>query len=332
MMKLSTMKLIMDTIDQDWKSTLAECILERWDYDKGTVYFIRASANFIFIFKKDGKHFFLRFNDSSERTVETIASELSILQYLHTKGIHAAQPVPSKNGQMLEVVKTELGTFHAVVFEAVPGRHEEWGDITQENIYRWGNALGKLHDACKEMPQEYLTVRPSWRDQVTELQQFLPESNALLQKEISELLNSIKKLQITKENFGLIHYDFELDNLLFSENMIGIIDFDDCITSWYVADIVYALRDAGNFRLDSLEVQSFLKGYENETSIDTNILKEASVFERLHRLVMYARLTRSIDIKTTESDPQWLRQLQHKLSSMVNEYLLWINERESKNE
>ncbi|AYA75818.1 hypothetical protein DOE78_10420 [Bacillus sp. Y1] len=332
MMKLSTMKLIMDTIDQDWKSTLAESILERWDYDKGTVYFIRASANFIFIFKKDGKHFFLRFNDSSERTVETIASELSILQYLHTKGIHGAQPVPSKNGQMLEVVKTELGTFHAVVFEAVPGRHEEWGDITQENIYRWGNALGKLHDACKEMPQEYLTVRPSWRDQVTELQQFLPESNALLQKEISELLNSIKKLQTTKENFGLIHYDFELDNLLFSENMIGIIDFDDCITSWYVADIVYALRDAGNFRLDSLEVQSFLKGYENETSIDTNILKEASVFERLHRLVMYARLTRSIDIKTTESDPQWLRQLQHKLSSMVNEYLLWINERESKNE
>jgi len=332
MMKLSTMKLIMDTIDQDWKSTLAESILERWEYDKGTVYFIRASANFIFIFKKDGKHFFLRFNDSSERTVETIASELSILQYLHTKGIHAAQPVPSKNGQMLEVVKTELGTFHAVVFEAVPGRHEEWGDITQENIYRWGNALGKLHDVCKEMPQEYVTVRPSWRDQVAELQLFLPESNALLQKEISELLNSIKKLQITKENFGLIHYDFELDNLLFSENMIGIIDFDDCITSWYVADIVYALRDAGNFRLDSLEVQSFLKGYENETSIDANILKEASVFERLHRLVMYARLTRSIDIKTTESDPQWLRQLQHKLSSMVNEYLLWINERESKNE
>lgn len=324
MMKLSTMKLVMDTIDQDWKSTFAESILERWEYDKGTVFFIRASANFIFIFKNEGKHFFLRFNHSSERSFKAIDSELSILQYLNSKGIHAAQPVPSKNGQLLELVQTDLGGFHAVVFQAVPGRHEEWGDITQENLYRWGSTLGKLHQACKEMPQEYVTNRSGWQDQLVALQQFLPPSNVLIHKEITELGNLFNKLPIKKENYGLIHYDFELDNLLISENGVGIIDFDDCITSWYVADIVYALRDAGSFQLDSPKIQMFLNGYKNETSLDSNILKQASLFERLHRLMMYARLTRSIDIEMSTSYPQWLRQLHHKLSSMVNEYLTWI--------
>ncbi|WP_066051727.1 phosphotransferase enzyme family protein [Robertmurraya korlensis] len=327
MMKLSTMKLIMDTIDQKWKSTFAESILERWEYDKGTVFFIRASANFIFIFKRGGKHFFLRFNDSSERTVKTIKSELSILQFLNTKGIHAAQPIPSKHGQLVEVVKTELGTFHAVVFESVPGKHEEWGEITQENLFKWGSALGRLHQACKEIPQEYVKNRPSWQDQIVEFQCSLPQANVLLHKEMIELVDLTNKLQVTTDNFGLIHYDFELDNLLFSENSVGIIDFDDCITSWYVADIVYALRDAGSFQLEYPQVQEFLKGYKSETSLDTDIIKVASLFERLHRLMMYVRLTKSMDIETTESSPDWLRQLHNKLSAMVNEYLLWINKK-----
>jgi Ser/Thr protein kinase RdoA (MazF antagonist) len=324
MMKLSLMKLVMDTIDKSWKSTFAESILERWEYDKGSVFFIRASANFIFIFKNGGKHYFLRFNHSMERSFESIDSELSILQYLHSKGIHAAQPVPSKSGQLLEWVQTELGAFYAVVFEAVPGRHEEWDEITHENLHRWGSALGSLHQVCKEMPQEYVRDRLSWQEQLVEFQQALSPSDVCIHREITEVQNLIKKLPITKENYGLIHYDFELDNLLFSENGVGIIDFDDCITSWYVADLVYALRDAGSFKLNSPEIQVFLDGYKSETNLDPNILTEAVLFERLHRLMMYARLTRSLDIEMSESYPQWLHQLHHKLSSMVNEYLIWI--------
>lgn len=50
MMKLSTMKKVVDTLSEEWESSLAETILERWGYDAGTVRYVRASANFIFVF------------------------------------------------------------------------------------------------------------------------------------------------------------------------------------------------------------------------------------------------------------------------------------------
>ncbi|MFD1450263.1 hypothetical protein [Oceanobacillus sojae] len=34
MMKLSTMKKVMNTVNSEWRSPLGEEILERWGYDK----------------------------------------------------------------------------------------------------------------------------------------------------------------------------------------------------------------------------------------------------------------------------------------------------------
>jgi len=50
-------------------------------------------------------------------------------------------------------------------------------------------------------------------------------------------------LDRTRDNFGLIHFDFELDNLCWEDALIQMLDFDDCAYHWYAADITYALRD-----------------------------------------------------------------------------------------
>lgn len=67
MMKLSTMKKVLDTVDSGWRSPIADLIMERWAYDAGTLFFWRASANFVFIFKREGISYYLRFNEASER-------------------------------------------------------------------------------------------------------------------------------------------------------------------------------------------------------------------------------------------------------------------------
>jgi hypothetical protein len=38
MMKLSTMVKVVATVDGEWRSPLAEQILENWGYDEGSVY------------------------------------------------------------------------------------------------------------------------------------------------------------------------------------------------------------------------------------------------------------------------------------------------------
>ncbi|MCT8140518.1 phosphotransferase [Anaerobacillus sp. CMMVII] len=280
MMKLSTMKKVMDTVDSEWRSPLGELILEKWGYDEGTVFILRASANFIFVFKKDGKQYYLRFNDSCERDLSTIEAELNIVQYLGSKCLHVAQPIKSLNGEYIETVKTEIGTFYAVVFEAIKGKHYDFEEITSDQAYLWGKSLGALHENLKQLPEEYKINRPSWRENLLKVKEILPSNETVAKKELERIVKWAEGLNISKENFGIIHYDFELDNLVFAESTIGMLDFDDSSLNWYVADIVYALRDAGDFNIKHSIITNFIQGYESETLLDMQILKETLSLRR----------------------------------------------------
>src|SRR6056297_3205747 len=99
MMKLSTMKKIVDSLDEKWKSPAAVEIAARWEAEKGSVEYIRSSANFVFTFQKGGKRFFLRFNSISERNKEEIAAEIEILNTLNEQTDSIVRPVSSSNGK-----------------------------------------------------------------------------------------------------------------------------------------------------------------------------------------------------------------------------------------
>src|SRR2546430_7254258 len=64
-----------------------------------------------------------------------------------------------------------------------------------------------------------------------------------VQAEFDHLTSFLSALTVTETNSGLIHGDFELDNLFWQDDTIALLDFDDCSYSWYVADVAFALRD-----------------------------------------------------------------------------------------
>ncbi|HWL27242.1 MAG TPA: phosphotransferase [Ureibacillus sp.] len=320
MMKLSTMNKVLETVNSEWRSPLAEKILSNWGFDEGSVYYLRASANFIFIFKKEGKYYFLRFNDSGERELSSIETEMNIVQELGKQSLNVAQPVQSVNGKYVEVVETEIGTFYAVVFEALEGDHADFDEITDEQLYVWGKSLGELHKCSKKLDEKLYVDRKSWREHLINLRETLPTHETAAHKELDRLLTWAEGLTVTKDNFGLIHYDFELDNLVYDNNKIGMLDFDDCSNYWYVADLVYALRDAGEFSEDAPLIKTFLEGYESETTIDRDLLKEASEFMKLHNLVTFGKLVRAVDIDESGNYPDWLINLRQKLCTKIDAY------------
>lgn len=326
MMKLSTMKKVLETVDGEWRSPLAEQILKRWKYDQGSVYYLRASANFIFIFKKSGRTFYLRFNDSSEREPHAIEAEVNILIYLGKNSLNVAQPVQSINGNYLEIVETEVGTYYAVVFEALEGDQYEIEEITDEQNYLWGKSLGALHKSLKKMDDEFMMYRPCWRDHLLKVKETLPSTEMAAHGEVVRILEWADGLCVTKENFGLIHYDFELDNVVFNNKSVGMLDFDDCASYWYVSDIVYALRDVVDFNTNSPIIKKFIEGYKTESTMDLDLLKESSRFKMLHKIVTFAKLLRTVDIEESQEYPDWLTNLREKLCRMINEYRLSLEE------
>jgi Ser/Thr protein kinase RdoA (MazF antagonist) len=312
------MKKIMDTVDDNWRSSFVEKFLESWEHDKYTLYFLRASANFVFIFKKSQKTYFLRFNESTERDLKGIESEINILNYLIESNIDVCKPVKSLNGEYIETFNTEIGTCYAVVFEGLIGKQFETDELNTEHFYHWGKSLGNLHKTMKNIPEEYKMSRMSWKDHLKFADEILSDDELSAREELEYLASRLNDLETTNDNFGLIHYDFELDNLVWKDNLFSILDFDDCSNYWYVSDIVYALRDLiqDNTIPNNEEYQQFIVGYRSETSINDSLLNEIPLFIRLHNLITFAILTRTLDIPDSSNYPEWLLNLRAKLVDM----------------
>ena len=159
MMKLSTMRTVDSTVDAHGGSPIAEQILTSWDHDQGSIRFFRSSANFIYRFRQEGRPCFLRFADTSERTRDTIEAEIDILQWVARRGMTVTSPFPSRNGNFVETVATDLGTFHAVVFAGLEGSQLDIEDLDDSQFGKWGAALGKLHSTVQGYTGSALSAR-----------------------------------------------------------------------------------------------------------------------------------------------------------------------------
>ena len=142
--------------------------------------------------------------------------------------------------------------------------------------------------------------------------------------EIDMLRKYFSGLPVAHDSYGLIHYDFELDNVFYDENThtCNVIDFDDAMLHWYGMDIVQALEsleretDGDNFPQIKL---TFLEGYKRRYAIDEVWMASIPAFRRYGDLVRYTRIARSIQ-EEWENEPDWMRLLRKKLSTRMIKY------------
>ena len=322
MMKLSTMKRIVNTVDEDWNSSFAESIAGLWGYDEETVKYFRSSANFLFFFQREGKDYFLRFNSSEERTRKNIEDEINIIKNLNKRANNIVKAIKSKNDNYVESIDTELGTYHAVVFERMKGKQYEIEELDLEQYFNWGKALGQLHKETNNLSEKQRNKRDSCEDHIVFIEENLSENEVKAKAELNKIKNWIKGIEITENNYGLIHFDFELDNLLWEEDKINIIDFDDSSNYWYVADIAFAMRDLfeEGIDLDNKYYNKFISGYESEFEIDKALLDDLEWFMRLHDLYTFTKLLRTVDVSDSNEQPEWLLNLRNKLLGVIDNY------------
>lgn len=323
MMKLTLMKRFFDTVNEEWRSPIADEIAAMWFMGEKTVRVLRASANFVARVDHAEQKYFLRFNHSSERTVEFIEAELNYIQHLTSQGMRANRPVRSLSGRYVESVSTEMGVFHAVLFEAAEGVQRELSDLDLDGFERWGRALGEVHEAS--IGYRDLAI-PAWTDEAATVRRILPETEEVILRELEAVEERLKTLHVNDGNYGIIHYDFELDNLLWEDGVVSVIDFDDCVRHWFVMDFACALQDlldehSGGFDMTEERFAAFLRGYRSVRMIPDEEVALIPLFVRLNHIYVYARLHRSILEGPMPGEPQWMTDLRDKLRK-VNEAFL----------
>lgn len=303
---------------------LAEMIVKNWEYDDLEPFkYWRISSNAIYPFKNQERIYFLRFTPAEEKSGEGILAELDFLKYLKDKDYSAIEAVPSKNGRELETVDTPWGKYHAAVFKRVEGKALDDVEITDDIALLWGRALGKLHKLSSDYVPEG-APRLSWTDQINwirgVLEDFPKEKEALRESEI--LKEFFSSLPVTYENYGLIHYDFELDNVFYDEktNTITPIDFDDSMYHWYAMDIEQTMdsikSEVPEERVERVS-KLFLEGYSQKYSISEDMMRLFPVFRRFADLYGYIRVLRSAQDKWA-NEPEWMEKLRGKLNYLLN--------------
>jgi len=306
---------------------LAEMVLKNWHYDEDSIGMFkhyRISSNAIYPFKSEGKTHLLRFAPKSEKLKSNILAELDFISYLRDKQYGVLESVASKHGEELVEVRTPWGEYYSSVFKRVSGVQLSNTDLSDGIIFSYGKALGRFHQLSSQyVPGQnkrwsYMDVL-NWIQNV--LMSFPEETEALTEvKLIRDYFDTIPK---SSSNYGLIHYDFECDNVFYDEETASCnaIDFDDAMYHWYAMDIEQALhnlQDHISFELIEQKKQCFIDGYLTEYAIPYHLDELLPACRRFANLYGYARILRAAEEKW-DHEPDWMMNLRKRLKERLKE-------------
>ncbi|MBP3963946.1 phosphotransferase enzyme family protein [Paenibacillus lignilyticus] len=306
---------------------LAEMIVKNWSYDPESTEmfrYYRISSNAIYPFRKDGRTQLLRFAPVQEKNKSNIEAELAFIKYLRENEYGVLVAVKSNRGEELAEIRTPWGVYYASAFVRVPGSAINQTDLADEIIFSHGHALGELHRlSSKYEPEPGAPRRWSYIDVLDWIDDQIKEyaNAAIARSEVQLLREHFADLPVHTRNYGLIHYDFEYDNVFYDHEAkrCYAIDFDDAMYHWYAMDIEQALdslQDCISEELYNHKKHCFLEGYRTAFDLPEDPDAVFPALRRFANLYSYARLLRSVAEKW-DHEPEWMQHLRTKFEQSM---------------
>ena len=300
---------------------LAREALTNWEHDTEDLDKLlsrfRISSNAIYPFRRGGELCFLRLAPTEEKQERNLRGELEFLEYLHRNGFPALEPIPSRTGEMLLTLSTAWGEYYACAVKKVPGKSIEDTELSDKVLYEYGKTLGRLH----ALSETYLPETKKWShaDALDWIGSVLTTyaAPAQMHREFSDLRAAFSELPSDAAQYGLVHYDFEPDNVFFDPKTEGcfVIDFDDGMYHWFALDIEQAFDSLSELLPEDAfpaAKETFLRGYQAERPVPEKLEQLCPLMRRFIDLFGYARLLRCVSEKP-ENPPEWMEKLEKRL-------------------
>ena len=299
----------------------------------------RISSNAIYPFKQNGKVCFLRLAPVDEKREDALRGGLAFIEYLRANGFPAAGVIPADTGEPLLCLSTRWGEHYACVFEGAPGTRVDRTDMRGEVLRVCGATLARLHQLSQKY--EPKARKGSYADALAWARTQLdgngapPHAYAALDAVQTEL----DALEKTRATFGLVHFDFEPDNLFFDEatQTCTAIDFEDGMVHFYALDIAKALAAIGE---EAQEIegadpetakQAFLEGYGSIEPITAETEALFPLMRRFQTVFAYARVLYCMKDRP-ENGPEWMQNLIIKLNAFLRELEAEMSDRTEERE
>lgn len=306
---------------------LAKEALSHWAHDgeglEGMLAQFRVSSNAIYPFRRRGEVCFLRLAPVEEKREGNIRGELEFLSYLNAAGYAAAEPIPADSGEALLRLDTRWGGHFACAFKKAPGVRVDRTDMSEPVMRACGRALGRLH----MLSRAYEPKTPVWSclDALSWAKAQLEAASAPphVFEELARVREELSAIPKTAESFGLVHYDFEPDNVFYDAetDTCAAIDFEDAMYHFYALDVAKTLaaleEDApqGSF---SAARKALLEGYRAEAPYTPETEALLPLMRRFQALFALARVVYCM-AERPAVEPDWMRELCGKLEAFRSE-------------
>ncbi|HDR7367957.1 TPA: phosphotransferase, partial [Bacillus toyonensis] len=233
------------------------------------------------------------------KTYEEQLEEVKYTNFLYQTGLGVPPIIPSLQGNLVENLTLDKEVF-AVVYKAAPGIHLPRSEWNPDVFKQLGQEIGKLHLISQDFEsiERVKHINAWYENEEYNFLKYIPNEETIIREIACDVLSSIKNLPKTSTNYGLIHGDLWLENILVdSDSNLSMIDFQDCEKHFYIFDLAVLIYSAieysfaGNGNIVDYEnsiTKAILDGYQEERELPKEMIDKLPLFIKLKEIFEYS--------------------------------------------
>jgi amicoumacin kinase len=254
----------------------------------------------VYGFTHQGQDLVVKYTLQADRSFSTIQGQVDWVSFLAEHGVPVSRPVPSLHGVFVEQVPINDTSVSVVCYERVSGERPEGTTLTAELFQAWGQLMGKMHARSTRYnnPSHQNGRIGQWYEGATRDKRAIPADQKLVLEKFDALMRHVYALPKDQQSYGLIHGDFQANNLRVDKGVLRVFDFDDCEYNWFVSDIATSLYFAlwespakqSNDAFASFVLGHITAGYAREHSIGADWVEQIPIFLKLQEMCIYVAI------------------------------------------
>jgi Ser/Thr protein kinase RdoA (MazF antagonist) len=262
-----------------------------------------------------GRELIVRVHRTGYSSLPEIRSELQWILALRAEAVvETPLPVAGSDGELVQLLPSLTGRSarHVVAFDRLPGKEPQ----AQRDVALWFEKLGgitaRMHAHARRwtLPRGFCRKRWDVDDMVGPHAHWGPWRAAIglreaqadcIEQALSRIRARLDRFGRDARQFGLVHADLRLANLLVDGSSLRVIDFDDCGFSWFLYDFAAAISFIEHHPFIPELLARWLEGYRAVASVAPEEAAEIPTLVVLRRILLTAWVASRNELAFTQS-------------------------------
>lgn len=234
------------------------------------------------------------------KTYDEQLEEVTYTNFLYEEGLAVSPTISSLNGRAVEKLTLNNKEVLTVLYKAAPGIHLPRNQWNAGVLKELGRQIGRLHRYSRRFeemhPVKYIN---DWHEnEEYAFLKYIPKEESAIRAIAQDVLVTIKAFPKNHSNYGLLHGDLWLENILVDSNSkLTMVDFQDCEKNFYIFDLAVPIYSAMEYSFiggDNMVdygreiTTAILDGYQEEQDLPADMLEKLPLFIKLKEAFEYS--------------------------------------------